>query len=226
MTDTTGFGNIDPSLLERIRKTTGPRQWVDWDVRDQHDPKETHSAAWWRAQNREYAEKNIPRRYAHATTDLTEIHEWVYAARSEPQSAPSLLLAGPTGTGKTHAAFAALWLCAETVQPFRFKAASTAALLGDLRPSAKNDSEALMKQYCSDPLLFLDDLGAGKGSEWTEEILYRVIDHRYVNMLPCLFATNLAPNELADRLGGRTASRLAEMCQIIVIDGEDRRRFR
>jgi len=223
MTDTTGFGAIDPSLLERIRKIMGPRQWVDW---DEHDPKTPQSYGWWIAQNREYAEKNIPRRYANASTDLTEIHEWVYAVRSDPESATSLLLGGPTGTGKTHAAFAALRLCAETLRPVRWKAASTAALLGDLRPSAGRDSEALMKQYCADPLLFLDDLGAAKSSDWTEEILYRVVDYRYSNCLPCIFATNFEPAELAGRLGDRTASRLAEMCQVLAIEGNDRRRAR
>ena len=221
MTDTTGFGGIDPSLLERIRKIMGPRQWVDW---DEHDPKTPQSYGWWIAQNREYAEKNIPRRYANASTDLTDIHEWVYSVRSDPESATSLLLGGPTGTGKTHAAFAALRLCAETLRPVRWKAASTAALLGDLRPSAGRDSEALMKQYCADPLLFLDDLGAAKSSDWTEEVLYRVVDYRYSNCLPCIFATNFEPGELSGRLGDRTASRLAEMCQVLAIEGNDRRR--
>lgn len=220
MTDTTGFGAIDPSLLERIRKTERPRQVVFYD----EGAHIQNSAEWWHHQNRTYAENNIPRRYAHATTDLTVIHEWVYGALREPESAPSLLLAGPTGTGKTHAAFAALRLCAEAIRPIRFKAASTAALLGDLRPSAGRDSEALMKQYCADPLLFLDDLGAAKGSDWTEEILYRVVDYRYSNCLPCIFATNFEPGELSGRLGDRTASRLAEMCQVLPIEGKDRRR--
>jgi DNA replication protein DnaC len=146
------------------------------------------SRGWWHERNRAYAEdgKNIPRRYAHATTDRVEIHEWVYAAVSDPDSAKSLLLAGPTGTGKTHAAFAALRLSAESCRPAAWRATSSAALLGDLRPSAGRDSEAL----------------------------------------PCLFATNFAPEELSGRLGDRTASRLAEMCQVLTVKGDDRRRQR
>lgn len=222
MTDTTpDFGPIEPFTLEQIRKAEGRRQVVGGD----DDPRIPQSRGWWRERNRSYAEKNIPRRYAMATTDMAEIHKWVLAVVSDPDAAPSLLLAGPTGTGKTHIGYAALRLAAEAVRPAAWKAASSAALLGDLRPSAKNDSETLMRQYCSDPLLFLDDLGAGKSSEWTEEVLYRVIDHRYVNMLPCLFATNLKPGELAAALGDRTASRLAEMCRVVVVGGEDRRRF-
>lgn len=217
------FGPIDPHILEQIRKTWSVGNQAVW---SDDDPEIPQSQGWWRKRNREYAEKNIPRRYANATTDMTEIHEWVLAVMSDPDTAPSLLLAGPTGTGKTHAAYAALRLSAESVRPASWKASSTAALLGDLRPSAKNDSEELMRKFCSNPLLFLDDLGAGKSSEWTEEILYRVIDHRYANMLPCLLATNLKPSELAGVLGDRTASRLAEMCHTVVIDGDDRRRQR
>jgi DNA replication protein DnaC len=221
MTDTTGFGTIDPSLLERIQKTTDPNRWVDW---GDPDPKTPQTRAWWVERNRAYAEKNIPRRFAAATTDLTEVHEWAYAVVADTDTAPSLLLAGPTGTGKTHAAYAALRLVAEACRAASWRAASTAALLGDLRPSANRDSEALMAQYLNCEVLFLDDLGAGKSSEWTEEILYRAIDHRYNNLRPCIFATNLAPHELAGRLGERTASRLAEMCQVLVIEGDDRRR--
>lgn len=226
MTDTTGFGAIDPSLLERIRKTEARRQVVSPD----DDPRIPQSRGWWHERNRRYAEDgaNVPRRYAMATTDLREIHEWVYAAVSDPDSAPSLLLAGPTGTGKTHAAFAALRLSAESCRPAAWRATSSAALLGDLRPSAGRDSEALMAKYCNDSLLFLDDLGAAKRSEWSDEVLYRVIDHRYNNLLPCIFATNFAPDELssAQVVGDRIASRLAEMCQVLAIKGDDRRRQR
>jgi len=223
MTDLTDFDAIEPYVLEQIRKTQAPRQWIDW---ESSDPKTPQSRAWFAEQNRDYAEKNIPRRYAAATTDDTRIHQWVLDVVTNPDTARSLLLAGPTGTGKTHMAYAALRLSAEACRPPFWRAGSTAALLGDLRPSANRDSEALMAKYCNSTVLFLDDLGAGKSSEWTEEMLYRVIDHRYSNLLPCIFATNHAPSELAAALGERTASRLAEMCQVLVIDGDDRRRTR
>ncbi|MER7128641.1 hypothetical protein [Streptosporangium saharense] len=41
------------------------------------------------------------------------------------------------------------------------------------------------------PLLLLDDLGSAKASEWTEEITYRVINHRHENLLPGVFTSNL-----------------------------------
>lgn len=132
-----------------------------------------------------------------------------------------------TGTGKTHTAYAALRLYSESVQHADWKATSAAALLGDLRPAPGRDTEAALNAHINASLLLLDDLGAAKSSEWVEEVLYRIIDARYNNCLPTIFATNVAsPDELATRLGERTASRLTEMCRghVIVLKGADRRR--
>lgn len=218
------FGPVDPGLLERIRKTRTRRQALDW---DDDDPAHPQSRGWWHERNRAYAAERIPRRYAAATTDRRDVHEWVYDVLTAPETTTSLLLIGPTGTGKTHTAYAALRLYAEAVQMTAWSAASTAALLGDLRPAAGRDTEKALAGYLDSPMLLLDDLGAAKPSEWVEEVLYRIIDARYNACLPSIFATNVSsPDELAARLGERAASRLTEMCRghLIVLKGADRRR--
>ena len=53
--------------------------------------------------------------------------------------------------------------------------------------------------------------------------MYRLINYRYENMLRTFFASNLSLQELAERSGDRIASRIAEMCDIIEIGGEDKR---
>lgn len=217
------FGPINPDLLAGIRKSCRRRQ-VIWDEGDENTPQ---SVAWWHQHNRTYAATRIPRRYAHATTDDPRVHQWVYLALEAPDTTPSLLLAGPTGTGKTHTAYAALRLYSEAVQLADWKAASAAALLGDLRPAPGRDTEAALAAVAGASMLLLDDLGAAKSSEWVEEILYRLIDARYNACLPSIFATNVTtPDELAGRLGERTASRLTEMCRghAITLKGADRRR--
>lgn len=221
---TPDLGPIDPELLERIRNTRAPRQVLDT---GSDDPACPQSAGWWHEQNRAYANTRIPRRYAHATTDRTDVHQWVLDALQAPDTTPSLLLGGPTGTGKTHTAYAALRLYSESLRPAAWHAASTAAMLGDLRPAAGRDSEAVLAGYCTAPLLLLDDLGAAKSSEWVEEVLYRLIDARYNNCLPSIFATNVSTADgLVKQLGDRTASRLTEMCRghLITFKGADLRR--
>ena len=60
-------------------------------------------------------------------------------------------------------------------------------------------------------MLILDDLGAEKPSDWVKEQLYVIINRRYENMLPTIITTNCTMNELKDRIGERTASRIIEM---------------
>lgn len=75
-------------------------------------------------------------------------------------------------------------------------------------------------------MLLLDDLGAAKTSEWTAELTYRLINHRYEHLRPTLITTNLPTADLRTTLGDRIASRLAEMTQRVILTGPDRRRHR
>jgi DNA replication protein DnaC len=155
--------------------------------------------------------------------------------------AQGLYLAGQVGTGKTHAAWAALadW-CAFTGTIPRGGEDATSGwpshdrippnviftrmtdLLDDLRPG--DDSRQRIRDCQHAALLVIDDVGAEKPSEWTQERFYSVIDHRYVQQLPLIVTSNLPPSKLAGQVGDRAASRLAEMCEIVVMTGTDRRR--
>jgi DNA replication protein DnaC len=174
----------------------------------------------------------FPRRYIDAHTDLPDVLDWVKQFRADAANAPSLLLLGPTGTGKTWQAYAALRQAVTYPQPARgvgyrapgWKATTHADLLASMRPSPRNDSEQVLKELRDLPLLFVDDLGVAKNSEWVEDITYRLINGRYEQMMPSIFTSNLAVNQLKDALGDRVASRLAETTIRVVLNGADRRR--
>jgi DNA replication protein DnaC len=72
-------------------------------------------------------------------------------------------------------------------------------------------------------VLFLDDLGAEKASDWVKEQLYIVLNERYNWCRPTMFTTNLRMKEIAEHYGERFASRLVEMCEVIKIEAPDRR---
>jgi DNA replication protein DnaC len=80
-----------------------------------------------------------------------------------------------------------------------------------------------------DKNLWFDDLGAeGKGSYYGDkfEVMERMIQIRYDlyrNGILTHFTTNLSPNEIKARYGERAWSRLTEMCEHVVFDGEDKR---
>ena len=72
-------------------------------------------------------------------------------------------------------------------------------------------------------LLFIDDIGAEKMTEWVAETFYLILNYRYNEMLPTIFTSNLSPSELAERIGDRIVSRIIGSSDVIKLDGEDRR---
>lgn len=182
----------------------------------------------------ELAAARIPPRYQHALADNSAVTAWVdqvaHAGRAGPSGTrgiahgPSLLITGPTGTGKTHQAYGAVRSLLATGVRLRWEAVTAADLNARLRPRPGQDPEAELQVLGRCPLLILDDLGAAKQSEWTEELMYRLINRRYVQMLPTLITTNLPTGVLRAAVGDRVASRLAEMTSRVILSGPDRRR--
>lgn len=85
---------------------------------------------------------------------------------------------------------------------------------------SKDFTKATMK---SCDLLILDDLGKEKRSEWTDQILYEVINARYERKLPIIVTTNFNASELAEHLDDSVASRIVEMCNFVNVTGKDHR---
>ncbi|MEU6440406.1 ATP-binding protein [Streptomyces sp. NPDC047046] len=180
-------------------------------------------------------EARIPPRYRGAAVGHPAVRAWadqVVAAAERPNpgarvavtTGPSLLLAGPTGVGKTHEAYGAVRALADAGLAVRWEATTAADLYAELRPQPGSDPERVLARVSRVPLLLLDDLGAARSSEWVEEITYRLINRRYNLLLPTLITTNLPIRDLRTTLGDRIASRLAEMTDRVVLDGADRRR--
>jgi DNA replication protein DnaC len=155
------------------------------------------------------------------------------------RKAQGLYLVGQVGTGKTHAAWGALaaWCMATETTPHGAEGAPAdwggrvapsviftrmTDLLDDLRPGENSTRRIRDCQHAA--LLVIDDIGAEKPSEWTQERFYSVVDHRYANCMPLILTGNIPPKELGPQVGERAASRLAEMCQVIPMTGADRRK--
>jgi DNA replication protein DnaC len=177
--------------------------------------------------------ERFPQRYRHAVTEHPQVLAWVEQFHADPANAPSLLLLGPTGTGKSYQGYATVRAATAIALPTRvgsftaprWQALTFADMCASLRPRGRDyDPEAVLERYRTLELLFLDDLGAGKLTEFTEESTYRLLNGRYSDMRPSIFTSNLAVAQLKDAIGDRIASRLAETCTRVVLDGPDRRR--
>ena len=131
-----------------------------------------------------------------------------------------LILAGPTGVGKTHLALAIAWEWFD--DGFRVLFTRVDDLLDRLRRGYDDSSyhQTLDFIRCCG-LLVLDDLGAEHAKEWAGERIDRIVDWRYLDRMPLVVTTNAKSEDLAPRV----ASRLADhSCSVVAqIDVEDYR---
>jgi len=134
------------------------------------------------------------------------------------------VLAGPTGTGKSH-------LCALAAHLMIGKGA-------DVRwvhwPTALREAKGKMgkdlgvwppPEWVSADLLILDEIGAkGDNTPWAINTLTGLLGSRYDTGRCLFFATsNLSPEELDEELGDAAWSRVKSMAHITPLSGSDRR---
>lgn len=165
------------------------------------------------------SKRNIPERYQEAT-----INEDIYNAVGEAlKNKKGLYLYGGAGTGKTYALYGAYRIL--KIKNILCILWNVTALLAELKACYSSDDgeQAIHSIVIDSRILFLDDYGVEKQTEWNTEMMYRIINYRYENMLPTFIASNLSLQELAEKSGDRIASRIAEMCQVIKMDGNDKR---
>lgn len=168
----------------------------------------------------------IPAHFAGAHVDHPPAERWVRGLLAG--SRRSLLLDGKVGRGKTWQAWG-IWRAISESQPdSRLVWWTVTELLAELMPvpmAEQGQQRAILRAAKSADVLFLDDLGLAKPSDWALDRLADVIDHRFARDLPVVATTNL-PNEdqAAPRIGERVVSRLLEMSESIHLTGPDRRR--
>jgi DNA replication protein DnaC len=180
----------------------------------------------------ETCDKRFPLRYQAAVASDPQVLAWVAEFLHGPSSARSLLLLGPTGTGKTWQAYGAIRALADhplptragSYRPIRWEGGTFADVMASMRPRLNIDTEEELRRKRELDLLLVDDIGASKASEWVEETTYRLINGRYEAMRPSIFVSNMPPEEFRTAVGDRIASRLAETCLRVTLRGPDRRR--
>jgi DNA replication protein DnaC len=144
-----------------------------------------------------------------------------------------LWLMGDTGTGKTTLGMlvAQAALAAGRTAAVYF----TPKLLTQIRQTYQaTDSEdaydAFFRRLTSVDLLYIDDLGSERHTDWVVEQLYALVNERYENQRSVLLTSNAegdvdrGQRRLEEQIGARTVSRLVEICgDPLPLFGPDRR---
>lgn len=142
-----------------------------------------------------------------------------YAENFVP-GADSLLLRGPTGTGKTHVSLAIAQTAAEKGNAVVY--GPVQALLHQIEKEhfgrAEGSSEDMLAG-CD--LLVLDDLGTEFNSAFYLSCLYNLINTRMLEGRTTILSTNLNQNQLRERYGDQIASRITGTFVPLLFMGKD-----
>lgn len=198
------------------------------------------------------AASRIPPRYAACSLESFELWEPGNPTLSEalrktrafvaayPGNNRGLLFMGPVGIGKTHLAVAAMRdvVLGHGARGLYVNMIELVQALQMSFDGGGRTREEIMTPVIESDVVVLDELGAGKLSQWVMDLLYHIVNSRYMRERVTLVTTNFTDHpkrqgeeSLADRVGAPVRSRLAEMCEppIDMRPGEyggDFRRFR
>lgn len=78
--------------------------------------------------------------------------------------------------------------------------------------------------YKKQQILFIDDFGVERYSEWKQDIVYNILNYRYENNLRTFLTSNLNLKEVEEKYNDRISSRLKGMCYVRGLVGEDKRK--
>lgn len=131
-----------------------------------------------------------------------------------------IFLFGDTGRGKTYTLYAINKRFREIGMSSKIE--NWVELLLELRERTQYLRDAI-KELLDTNTLMIDDLGSERQTEWSQEILYTIINIAYEREKKLFIATNLSLEEFTLRYGDRIFSRLMEMCEPYELKGKDRR---
>jgi len=147
-----------------------------------------------------------------------------------------VLLWGPNGRGKTHLLVSLAkeahkdgvgefqgdaWVQTQKERIVEYW--PIADLMGDLREEIRLGEHGLLNRCMACYLLIIDDLGTERSTDFVLESFERIVDYRYRDERLIAISTNLTPDGITDKYGGRPISRWAQSCEIVEMAGPDYR---
>ena len=134
----------------------------------------------------------------------------------------SILFCGQVGSGKTHLGTAICGMLMRSGVAVVYMAYRN--VITRIKQNITDEAEYTRELNCymQARVLYIDDLLKGKLTETDINIMYEIINYRYMNNLPVIISTEKKPEELI-AFDEAVGSRLIEMCRgnIVLLTGKD-----
>lgn len=150
-------------------------------------------------------------------------HKYVDNFTEMKKRGKGLLLYGPVGTGKTHAAAC---IANELINQGRPCLVTNFARITNTLQGMFDGKQRYLDDFNRLDLLVIDDLAAERDTSYMNEMIFNIIDSRYRSGKPLIVTSNLTQAELTAPCSvdkERIYSRLLEMCVPVEVKGADRR---
>ena len=150
-------------------------------------------------------------------------HKYVDNFSEMKKRGKGLLLYGPVGTGKTHAAAC---IANELINQGHPCLVTNFARITNTLQGMFDGKQRYLDDLNRLDLLVIDDLAAERDTSYMNEMIFNIIDSRYRNGKPLIVTSNLTQAELTAPCSvdkERIYSRLLEMCVPVEVKGADRR---
>lgn len=134
----------------------------------------------------------------------------------------SIMFCGQVGSGKTHLGTAICSnLMSQNVAVIYMAYRNTVTKIKQ-RLTDETDYEKEVNRYAQARVLYIDDLLKGRITESDVNILYEIVNYRYMNNLPIIISTEKSLEELLN-FDEAIGSRIIEMCRgnIIQLQGKE-----
>lgn len=129
----------------------------------------------------------------------------------------SIFIHGNTGVGKTY-------FCHAVANGKKEKVENFVSMLYEFRDYIQRGCfSERVDSLCDKEYLIIDDIGSEKTSDFVIEFIYTIVNRRYENLKKTILTTNLTFKDFGDRYGDRILSRIAEMCVLVELSGNDKR---
>ena len=142
------------------------------------------------------------------------------------KNAPSVLMAGQTGLGKTHLSLAIVGKVIEKGYSVLYNSAQNFFRELQNERFGKSGSSAFENMMLECDLLVIDDLGAEFSTTFTVSALYNIVNTRINTGLPTIISTNLSLTDIEKQYSNRISSRFIGEYSLLFFEGKDIRQIK